>query len=561
MSIPPTSVPPAGMPAPQPVPVPQAQVAHGQSAETSTGYSAPGAPDAVLKPARKRRLWRFNLRLRTKIIALMISLLGIAMLLTGVSTYVVLEQSMTNQLKTSLNQASQRAQSPGFSDRGGGGYTCQSSEGVHNPLLTPGQQSGLISMCVSSSDEIEFAGQLTDGNTSSKVRELTEADKNILFAYKNGAYDGQTAPADGKEYYIVKLSIGDYLVKAYKGKNPQSDILITGVPMKTTQDYLGLYVTAMVIGSLAVMIGAGALGSVIIRRTMQPLERVSGVALEVAHTDLSRGTLDSAVRVQERDADPDTEVGAVGYALNQMLNNVDSAITIRDRTEQQIRAFIADASHELRTPLASIKGYADMMRWTEALSDEGQSSLMRIDSQTDRMRRLVEDLLLLARLDEGREPKYEMVDLTELLIESISDIQVAARTHKWRLDVPDVPVEMYADKMQMQQVILNLLSNARKHTDDGTTVIAGLRISADGQHALINVVDNGPGIAPEFISKIFDRFSRADKARSGSDGTTGLGLSIVQAIVQAHGGTIEVASRPGRTEFKIRVPLDYRKHM
>ena len=114
---------------------------------------------------------------------------------------------------------------------------------------------------------------------------------------------------------------------------------------------------------------------------------------------------------------------------------------------------------------------------------------------------------------------------------------------------------MIADRSQLQQVILNLLSNARKHTDDGTTVIAGLRVSADRSHALMTVVDNGPGIDPQFVDKIFDRFARADKARSGSDGTTGLGLSIVQAIVRVHGGTISVKSRPGRTEFMVRLPL------
>ena len=232
-----------------------------------------------------------------------------------------------------------------------------------------------------------------------------------------------------------------------------------------------------------------------------------------------------------------------------------SALDVRERTEKQIRAFIADASHELRTPLAAIKGYSDMLRWTEPLADGGQSSLARIDSQTERMSRLVEDLLLLARLDEGREPKFENIDLTELLVESVSDMQAAARDHIWRMDVPDEPVEMIADRSQIQQVILNLLSNARKHTDEGTTVIAGLRVSADRREALMTIVDNGPGIDPEFAPKIFDRFARADKARSGSDGTTGLGLAIVQAIVQAHGGLISVRSRPGRTEFSVRLPL------
>ena len=230
---------------------------------------------------------------------------------------------------------------------------------------------------------------------------------------------------------------------------------------------------------------------------MKPLERVSAVATDVAHLDLEEHTISSAVRVDPKDSDPRTEVGAVGYALNQLLDNVNSALEVRERTEHQIRAFIADASHELRTPLAAIKGYSDMLRWTEPLSESGQSSLARIDSQTERMSRLVEDLLTLARLDEGREPKFEQVDLTELVLECTSDMQAAARTHEWHLNLPDEP-------------------------------------------------------------KIFDRFTRADKARSGSDGTTGLGLAIVQAIVQAHGGSIQVQSQPGHTVFTVRLPLDAR---
>ena len=280
------------------------------------------------------------------------------------------------------------------------------------------------------------------------------------------------------------------------------------------------------------------------------------MATDVAHLDLEEHTISSAVRVEPRDSDPRTEVGAVGYALNQLLDNVNSALEVRERTEHQIRAFIADASHELRTPLAAIKGYSDMLRWTEPLSESGKSSLARIDSQTERMSRLVEDLLTLARLDEGREPKFELVDLTELVLECTSDMQAAARTHEWHLSLSDEPVEVVADRSQIQRVILNLLSNARKHTDEGTRVTAGLAVDTARREAVVTVSDNGPGIAPDFLPKIFDRFTRADKARSGSVGTTGLGLAIVQAIVQAHGGSIQVQSQPGHTVFTVRLPLE-----
>ena len=351
------------------------------------------------------------------------------------------------------------------------------------------------------------------------------------------------------------MEAGTYLIQITPKANSSSDAQVVGIPLSNVQQTLTIFVIVVSIGSIAVMVGAGVAGSYIIRRTMKPLERVSAVATDVAHLDLEEHTISSAVRVDPRDSDPRTEVGAVGYALNQLLDNVNSALEVRERTEHQIRAFIADASHELRTPLAAIKGYSDMLRWTEPLSESGQSSLARIDSQTERMSRLVEDLLTLARLDEGREPKLETVDLTELLVECTSDMQAAARTHVWHLDVPHEPVEVVADRSQMQHVILNLLSNARKHTDEGTRVIAGLSVDHAHREAVVSVADNGPGIDPEFLPKIFDRFTRADKARSGSDGTTGLGLAIVQAIVQAHGGSIQVQSQPGHTVFMVRLPL------
>lgn len=178
----------------------------------------------------------------------------------------------------------------------------------------------------------------------------------------------------------------------------------------------------------------------------------------------------------------------------------------------------------------------------------------RIESQTERMSRLVEDLLLLARLDEGKKPIFETVDLSELLAENTFDMQVAAPDHFWNLDIPNDPVEVRGDRNQLQQVMLNLLSNARKHTASGTTVTSSLGIY-DGRYAEIQISDNGEGIDPEFIDKIFDRFTRADKARSGDTETTGLGLPIVYAIVEAHGGSISVESVPGKTVFAVRLPL------
>ena len=482
--------------------------------------------------------------LRSRLIAILVMALGVACLIIGLSTYVTLQNSLYQQAESNLKETSHRVVQPTSRNGKQEEVDCDDLK-KDKSIFAPGQASGTLITCVDSEGSVEIASKLGSDGT---IQSLSANDQVTL-----GTLALNSTKSEERE---VKLEAGTYLIRITPKASSDSDAQVVGIPLHNVQQTLTIFVIVVSIGSIAVMVGAGVAGSYIIRRTMKPLERVSAVATDVAHLDLEEHTISSAVRVEPRDSDPRTEVGAVGYALNQLLDNVNSALEVRERTEHQIRAFIADASHELRTPLAAIKGYSDMLRWTEPLSDSGQSSLARIDSQTERMSRLVEDLLTLARLDEGREPELETVDLTELLVECTSDMQAAARTHVWHLDVPHEPVEVVADRSQMQCVILNLLSNARKHTDEGTRVIAGLSVDHIRREAVISVVDNGPGIAPDFLPKIFDRFTRADKARSGSAGTTGLGLAIVQAIVQAHGGSIQVQSQPGHTVFTVRLPLE-----
>jgi two-component system OmpR family sensor kinase len=199
---------------------------------------------------------------------------------------------------------------------------------------------------------------------------------------------------------------------------------------------------------------------------------------------------------------------------------------------------------------------------TEDFTPDGQKSLARVQSQSERMTALVEDLLLLARLDEGQPLKLAEVDLTQLVVESVSDEKVMAPSHTWRLDLPAEPVLVNGDGAQLRQVLMNLLSNARKHTPAGTTVVAGVSTAPDGA-AVVTVTDDGGGIPADFVDHVFSRFARADAARKGSgdqagaavaEGTSGLGLSIVQSIVEAHGGRVTVTSRPGMTEFSLRLP-------
>ncbi|SDQ52291.1 cell wall metabolism sensor histidine kinase WalK [Microbacterium sp. cf332] len=292
-----------------------------------------------------------------------------------------------------------------------------------------------------------------------------------------------------------------------------------------------------------------------VRRTLRPLDRVAAVAQRVAARPLAAGEVDIPERVAEPDTDPVTEVGRVGHSLNVLLAHIEDALRSRQHSEDQLRRFIADASHELRTPLASIRGYAQLSLGEGApMTPTQQRAFDRIASESTRMADLVEDLLLLARLDAGQPLRREQVDLTLLAIDAVSDAHVADPGRTWLLDVREEDVvEVVGDDNRLRQVVANLLRNARTHTPPGTRVVTTLR--RDEQHAVIEVVDDGPGIDPAVRQRLFERFARGDASRNRDAGSTGLGLSIAEAIVSAHAGSIAVASEPGRTAFTVRLPL------
>jgi len=265
-----------------------------------------------------------------------------------------------------------------------------------------------------------------------------------------------------------------------------------------------------------------------------------------------------AVRVPPADADPTSEVGRVGQALNHMLGNVEAALEARQTSETKVRRFVADASHELRNPLAAIRGYAELTRRNrDEMPADAAFAMARVESEAERMSRLVEDLLLLARLDSGPAIDVAPTDLTELVINAVSDARAAGPDHSWQLDLPAEPVVALGDRHRLHQVVVNLLANARTHTPPGTRVETGLDLRA-GQ-AVVTVTDDGPGIPEEIASHVFERFTRADTSRVRADGpsgtSTGLGLAIVAAVVEAHQGRVTVASRPGRTTFTVFLPL------
>ncbi|WZH38084.1 MAG: HAMP domain-containing sensor histidine kinase [Microbacterium enclense] len=312
--------------------------------------------------------------------------------------------------------------------------------------------------------------------------------------------------------------------------------------------------TAILVAVSAVTLVVAVLGlSLLVRRSLRPLDRVADVAQRVSTLSLSAGAVDIPDRVGPTDTDVDTEVGRVGASLNDLLGHVQSSLAARHHSEEQLRRFIADASHELRTPLASIRGYAQLSLGEDAPMTPTQArSFDRIESEARRMASLVDDLLLLARLDAGQPLRRDEVELTLLAVDAVSDAHAADATHEWRLDVTDDLISVTGDENRLRQVVANLLRNAQTHTPAGTTVT--LSLAREGADAVLRVSDTGPGIDPAVTERLFDRFARGDDSRNRDAGSTGLGLSIAEAITTAHGGSISVESVPGRTVFEVRLP-------
>jgi two-component system OmpR family sensor kinase len=375
-------------------------------------------------------------------------------------------------------------------------------------------------------------------------------------------------PADGQPHTVALPSLhADYRLVAIRGGPDHDDVLVTGLPMAGMEATLhNLEVTELIVfaGVLAL---AGVLGTGLVRVSLRPLRRVAATAARVSQLPLDDGQATLSERVP--DTNPRTEVGQVGTAFNRMLGHVESALTRRAASEARLRRFAADASHELRTPLAAIRGYAELARRHPGpVPDEVSHALARVEAESARMSVLVDELLLLARLDAGRPLASEPVDLTRLAIDATSDARAAGQDHKWVLELPDEPVLVRGDEHRLHQVLANLLSNARTHTPPGTTVTVRLAgasaasaasaasgasaASAAGRDQVeLAVTDDGPGIPAGLQHDLFDRFVRGNSGRTRTSGGTGLGLAIVDAVVTAHHGTVTMTSRPGRTRFVI----------
>ncbi|VXB83987.1 cell wall metabolism sensor histidine kinase WalK [Aeromicrobium sp. 9AM] len=456
-----------------------------------------------------------------RLIVTVVALVAVASLLVAGVVTVVMSNYLTDRLDEKLTQSMGRAQHTPPRD-------AIAPDG-RRPDPGRGQDVGLITV--------------VPGRPGSIVTEDGDAP-----AISTAARDllAEVSP-DGTPRDIDLPKYGSYRVLAAEA--PDGSICIVGLPRSSVDNTIGNLIWWEVLLALGATGVAGVAGRLLVRRQLRPLREVAATAHEVIAMPLSSGEIGQTVRVPADLTDPNTEVGQVGGALNQLLGHVEEALDARHESEQQVRQFLADASHELRTPLSTIKGYAELSRRT-GRADPDQI-LAKVESEAGRMSTLVEDMLLLARLDSGREIDRRPVDLTRLLVEAVNDARVVDPERHWTFDVPDEPVTVTGDEQRLHQAVTNLLTNASRHTPPETTVDVRLRVA---DMVRIEVHDNGPGIDPELVPTIFERFVRGDSSRTRASGGAGLGMSLVRAIMHAHRGTATVESSPGDTTFTLTLP-------
>ncbi|WP_371483345.1 ATP-binding protein [Kitasatospora sp. NBC_00315] len=483
----------------------------------STGLSGP-----------RRALGRLVPRtIRSRLVAGLLALLVITFAGVGLAVTTALEHYLVGQLDQRLNDAGGRYAASlehGGSASGARSDTRAQSPGTFGARLVNGRvtNAGVVD---GDADDEAVANGTAPADTDDGVT-LTDRDRQSLARLPVGGAPGSLRLSD----------LGPYRVRAVAGQD--GDVLVTGLPLHQVHETEHRTV-ALELVSFAIALGVtGVAGALWVRVSLRPMNRIADTAERISALPLAEGEVVLTDRVP--DADPRTETGRVALALNRMLGHLEDSLSRRHASESRLRAFAADAGHELRTPLATIRGHAELaLRHPAGTPAEVHHSLRRIDAESVRMGAIVEDLLLLARLDAGRPLAREAVDLTRIALDCTHDARAAAPGHHWRLELPPEPVVVTGDEDRLRQVIANLLSNAHRHTPVGSTVTVRI------EERTITVSDDGPGIPPELAPHVFGRFVRGDSSRSRTSGGTGLGLAIVEAVVTAHGGTAALADRPG----------------
>ncbi|MET0830054.1 MAG: ATP-binding protein [Microbacterium sp.] len=509
-------------------------------AESATDAATAAPADRAGRPARRRHRWSLQTRLMATVIGIVSLILVIVAIATSAALGSVLEKNLDVRLEDAAQQAGRALLGPQFP---------VTTRDAYDVLNEGRQEPGFLFVVQPIDGALSGAYVGEDGEV---VRMTDDQIQQVVDSIGQGGFT-TVSLGDG---------IGDYRIVPVRGDR---FFAIAGLPVSEVRSTIGATLTTIALVTAGGLLLLAAAIALVIRAGLKPLRAVADTATRVAALPLSQGAVSITERVPDDETDEDTEIGRVGHALNTLLDHVGESLDDRQRNEERMRRFVADASHELRTPLASIRGYSELSLRALRQSPRSEtaplpenveateSSLERIQAQSIRMTALVEDLLLLARLDEGQELVHGTVDLSRLAIEAVADARPAGPDHGWVLDLDEEPVVITGDAARLHQVVGNLLANARTHTPAGTNVT--LTVVRDKRDAVLRVRDDGPGIDPEIADELFERFSRADRSRARKTGGTGLGLSIAQAIVIAHGGSLAVHSIPGETTFEVRLPM------
>ncbi len=467
-----------------------------------------------------------TLSLRARLLLGLVVLVVAGMAVSAAATYTFLQQSLTSELDATLEQAVPAA-AVYLTDRGPGlpHELGNLPIGTYIELRGPDGTSVLVP-----------AGQLHyEGTTPSPAypdlpRTLSSAPDTLNITTVRGE--------NGVSSYRMAY------VRLPRGP-AHDDIAILAIPMSSVDSTLRQLLILELSISALVVLAMVVLAWLVVRAGLRPLEKMGDTAQAIAAGDLAR-------RVEP--ANEKTEIGRLGMALNRMLGQIETAFAERTRSEQRLRRFIADASHELRTPLTSIRGYAELLRrGADSKPEDATVARRRIEQESIRMTGLVEDMLLLARLDQGRPLERESVDLAQIANDSCHDARVVSPTREISFDAP-APVVVAGDEQRLRQVVGNLVRNAIVHTPPTTAV--EVSVAAMDGRAVLSVVDHGPGLNADLAARVFEPFFRADAGRSRDRGGSGLGLSIVAAVVAAHSGEVEISETPGGgATFKVELPL------
>ncbi len=368
------------------------------------------------------------------------------------------------------------------------------------------------------------------------------------------------ARATGRRPFTVTAegSSATWRAVAYpvRGDQAQTGSVVVALPLGDVEQTTHRMTMVLLASGAAIVLVAALAGALAVRRSLRPLRQIEATAAAIAAGDLSQ-------RVPT--APLSTEVGRLGAALNGMLAQIEQAFADRSASEARMRRFVADASHELRTPLAAVRGYAELYRMGGPTALSGREALARVEESAIRMGVLVEDLLTLARLDdgpsEGRPARREPVDLVVIAGDALSDLHALDPTRQVRLvglDGKVAPCLVLGDEHQLRQVLTNLVGNIARHTPQGSPVelAVGHDYAARPQLGIVEVRDHGPGIAPEHAARIFERFYRVDPSRTRGSGGSGLGMAIVAAVVETHHGEVTLVDTPGGgATVRVSIPL------